>query len=201
MKKRMDLIGIIILICLFASFYFITSIILDNIAPDKEIENENIAVEDVNPNYNDELDIVNRLYQNVRMLYDVVNSKFKVDQDDVIVINEITYKNITNFNEITGSLFTDNGLNKYISDLGSYFAYTDDKYYLAGNLVSYQTYYFRGDNTNIYILDANNNEINAIIYEKWTSNSKNTLATIKVVLEDNEWLIDNISILDSESIR
>ena len=198
MKKRMDLIGIIILICLFASFYFITSIILDNIAPDKEIENENIAVEDVNPNYNDELDIVNRLYQNVRMLYDVVNSKFKVDQDDVIVINEITYKNITNFNEITGSLFTDNGLNKYISDLGSYFAYTDDKYYLAGNLVSYQTYYFRGDNTNIYILDANNNEINAIIYEKWTSNSKNTLATIKVVLEDNEWLIDNISILASE---
>ena len=201
MKKRMDLIGILVLICLFVSFYFITSIILDNIAPDKEIENGNIAVEKVDPDYNDELDIVNRLYQNVRMLYDVVNSKFKVDQDDVIVINEITYKNITNFDEITDSLFTDNGLNKYISDLGSYFAYTNDKYYLAGNLVSYQTYYFRGDNTNIYVLDANDTEINAIIYEKWTSNSKNTLATIKVVLEDNEWLIDNISILDSESIR
>ena len=59
---------------------------------------------------------------------------------------------ITNFDTVTVNLFTDNGLSKYISDLGSYFAYTDNKYYLAGNLVSYQTYYFRGDNTNIYSL-------------------------------------------------
>ena len=132
------------------------------------------------------------------MLYDVVNSKFKVDQEDVIIIGEITYKKIINFNEIVDGLFTDNGLDKYISDLGSFFAYTDDKYYLAGNLVSYQTYYFRGDTTNIYVLDANDNEINAIIYEKWTSNNKNTLATIKVVKEENEWLIDNISILASD---
>ena len=95
-------------------------------------------------------------------------------------------------------LFTQNGLNKYIKDLGSYFAITNDTYYLAGNLVSYQTYYFRGDNTKIYVLDANDTEINAIIYEKWTSNNKNTLATIKVVKEENEWLIDNISILANE---
>ena len=198
MKKRMDLLGIMILICLFVSFYFITSIILDNVKPDKEIENENNAIEEIDPNYTDEKNVVERLYQNVRMLYDVVNSKFKVDQEDVIIIGEITYKKIINFNEIVDGLFTDNGLDKYISDLGSFFAYTDDKYYLAGNLVSYQTYYFRGDTTNIYVLDANDNEINAIIYEKWTSNNKNTLATIKVVKEENEWLIDNISILASD---
>lgn len=198
MKKRMDLIGILILICLFISFYFFTTIILDKVKPDKEIENENTAVEENDPNYTNEKEIVNRLYQDVRILYDVVTSKFKVEQEDFIVMNEIKYKKITNFDEVINGLFTDNGLSKYVSDMGNYFAYTEDKYYLAGNLVSYQTYYFRGDNTNIYILDASDTVIDAIVYEKWTSNNKNTLATIKVVKENNEWLIDNVSILSSE---
>ena len=198
MKKRMDLIGMLILICLFITFYFITSVILDKVVPDKEINNDDIVSEKVDANYNDEKEIVNRLYQNVRMLYDVVNSKFKVDQEDVIVMNGITYKKIVNFDEVIDDLFTDNGLNKYISDLGSYFAYINDTYYIAGNLVSYQTYYFRGDNTKIYILDSSEDIINAIIYEKWTSNNKNTLATIKVVNNNGNWLIDNISILATE---
>ena len=198
MKKRMDWIGILILICIFVTFYFITSIVLDNVKHTEEIDDDNLAIEKIDPSYENEKDVVSRLYQSVRMLYDVVNSKFKVSQDDVILINDITYKKITNFDEVVGDLFTENGLSKYISDLGSYFAKTSEKYYLAGNLVNYQTYYFRGDNTNIYVLDANDNEINAIIYENWTSNNKNTLATIKVVKEDNEWLIDNISILASE---
>ena len=198
MKKRMDWIGILILICIFVTFYFITTILLDNVKHTEELEDDNLAIEKVDPSYENEKDVVSRLYQSVRMLYDVVNSKFKVSQDDVILINDITYKKIVNFNEVIDGIFTDNGVNKYISDLGSYFAIMDEDYYLAGNLVSYQTYYFRGDNTNIYVLDANDNEINAIIYENWTSNSKNTLATIKVVKENNEWLIDNISILASE---
>lgn len=198
MKKRMDWIGILILICIFVTFYFITSIVLDNVKHTEEIDDDNLAIEKIDPSYENEKDVVSRLYQSVRMLYDVVNSKFKVSQDDVILINDITYKKIVNFNEVIDGIFTDNGVNKYISDLGSYFAIMDEDYYLAGNLVSYQTYYFRGDNTNIYVLDANDNEINAIIYENWTSNNKNTLATIKVVKEDNEWLIDNISILASE---
>ena len=80
----------------------------------------------------------------------------------------------------------------------AYTNYTNEKYYLAGNLVSYQTYYFRGDTTNIYVLEATDDTIEAIIYEKWTSNDKNTLATIKIVKVDNTWLIDNISILANE---
>ena len=80
----------------------------------------------------------------------------------------------------------------------SYFAYTDSGYYLAGNLVTYQTYYFRGDNTNIYIEYADEDNIEGIIYEKWTSNNKNTLATISVVKENNTWLIDEINILATE---
>ena len=197
MKKRMDWIGILILICIFVTFYFITSIVLDNVKHTEEIDDDNLAIEKIDPSYENEKDVVSRLYQSVRMLYDVVNSKFKVSQDDVILINDITYKKIVNFNEVIDGIFTDNGVNKYISDLGSYFAIMDNDYYLAGNLVSYQTYYFRGDNTNIYVLDANDNEINAIIYENWTSNNKNTLATIKIVKEDR-WLIDNISILSSD---
>lgn len=198
MKNKMSYIGMLILVCLFIGFYFITTIILNNVKGDNKIENEDTAISEVDINYTKEKAIVDGLYQNVRMLYDVVNSKFKVDQEDTIVMNDIIYKRITNFDEITGKLFTDNGINKYINDLGSYFAITSDKYYLAGNLVSYQTYYFRGDNTNIYVLDAKENVIDAIIYERWTSNNKNTLATIKVVKENNGWLIDNISILSSE---
>lgn len=194
----MDWIGILILICVFVSFYFITSLVLDNVKHTEEIDDENLAVEKVEPSYGNEKDIVSRLYQNVRMIYDVVNSKFKVSQEDVIIIDDITYKKIINFDEIIDGVFTTNGRDKYISDLGSYFAIMDDEYYLAGNLVSYQTYYFRGDKTNIYILDANDSEINAIIYENWTSNDKNTLATINVVKVDNNWLIDNISILANE---
>jgi len=199
MKNKLSTYGIIVLVILFGGFYIITTIILDNIKPNEEINNDNPAIEEIDLNYTKEKNIVNGLYQNVRMLYDVVNSKFKVSQEDVIIINDITYKRITNFDEVVNNLFTENGLKKYISDLGSYFAYMGEKYYLAGNLVSYQTYYFRGDTTNIFVLDASDNTIDAIIYEKWTSNSKNTLATIRVVNENGTWLIDNISILVSES--
>ena len=198
MKKRLDLMGILILIVLFVSFYFITSIVLDGVKHDEEIREEETAIEEIDLNYTKEKDIVNNLYQKVRRLYDVVNSQYNVDQEDVIIIDEITYKRITNFEEATDMMFTESGLNKYISDLGSYFAYTNEKYYIAGNLVTYQTYYFRGDTTNIYVLDKTENTINAIIYERWTSNNKNTLATIRVVKENNSWLIDNISILSNE---
>ena len=197
-KNKMSFYGILILICIFVSFYFISSLFLDKLKHDEEITDKNPAIDKGNVELINEKEIVTGLYQDVRMLYDVVNSKFKVDQEDVIVINNITYKKITNFEEIVSSLFTQNGLAKYISDLGDYFAYTDDRYYLAGNLVSYQTYYFRGDNSNIYIIDSNDTVINAIIYEKWTSNNKNTLATIRIVKENGKWLIDNISILANE---
>ena len=193
----MSFYGIVILIGIFISFYFVASLFLDGMKHDEEI-NEDIPAVEENISYIDQKEIVTQLYQEVKMLYDVVNSKFKVSQDDVIVIDNITYKMIINFDSVVGNLFTSNGLNKYISDLGAYFAYTDEKYYLAGNLVNYQTYYFRGDNTNIYVLDADEDTINAIIYERWTSNNKNTLATIKVVKENNSWLIDNISILSNE---
>jgi len=196
-KNKISFYGIIILICVFISFYFIATFFLDKMKHDEEIPSDIPAVSDKDTNYVDEKEVITQLYQDVKMLYDVVNSKFKVSQEDVIIINDITYKRITNFDEVVGNLFTSNGVSKYISDLGSYFAYTDDKYYLAGNLVNYQTYYFRGDDTNIYVLNANENEINAIIYERWTNNNKNTLATVKIVKEDR-WLIDNISILSCD---
>lgn len=197
-KNKISFYGILILICVFISFYFIATFFLDRVKHDETITEEIPAVENDNKNYIDEKEVVTQLYQDIKMLYDVVNSKFKVSQEDVIIINDITYKKIVNFDEVVGHLFTTNGLDKYISDLGSYFAYTDETYYLAGNLVNYQTYYFRGDVTNIYVLDANDDVINAIIYERWTSNNKNTLATIRVVKENDSWLVDNISILSSE---
>ena len=197
-NNKLSWIGMLILTVLFIGFYFITSLFLDGMKHDEEINSENTAIEETNKNHLDEKQIVDNLYQKVRMIYDVVNSKFKVDQEDILIIDNITYKRILNFNEITDDLFTENGLNKYITDLKGYFVFTDNKYYLAGNLVSYQTYYFRGDSTNIYILEANEDSIDAIIYEKWTSNNKNTLATVRVVKENNEWLIDNISILDRQ---
>ena len=119
-------------------------------------------------------------------------------EENYQITNPATTIKIINFDEIMNGLFTKNGINEYINDLGSYFAYTDNKYYLAGNLVSYQTYYFRGDSSNIYVLDATDEQIDAIIYERWTSNNRNTLATIRIVKDNNDWLIDNISILSNE---
>lgn len=198
MKKKMDVMGMIILIVAFILFYLVADFFL---ARDKslkqEIDNNNTVVE-TDKNYDREKSIVGNLYSEVRILYDVVNNKFKVSQEDTIVMGDITYKKITNFNEVMNNLFTDNGIKEYISDMGSYFAYMDSGYYLAGNLVSYQTYYFRGDKTNIYVTDVKDNEIDAIIYEKWTSNNKNTLAMVKVVYENNRWLIDDVNILATE---
>lgn len=194
-KNKMSFYGIVILICIFLAFYFVATFFLDKIKPDKQVESEIPTINETDRNYNDEKDIILQLYSKAKLLYDVVNSQFKVSQDDTIIIKDINYKRITNFNAIMDNLFTSNGVFKYINDLGNYFAYSDDSYYLAGNLINYQTYYFRGDNTNIYVLNANETEINAIIYEKWTSNNKNTLATIKLVKENN-WLIDDITILN-----
>ena len=194
----MNTIGVLILIGIFILFYIITVFFLDRRNISKEKVNTIEPIEEENMTYNDQKEIVSNLYKNVKILYDVVNNKFTVDQDDTITIGNITYKKITNFDEIINNLFTEKGRDKYVEDLGNYFAYTENGYYLAGNLVSYQTYYFRGDNSNIYITDAKDNIIKGIIYEKWTANNKNTLATIDVVNDNGKWLIDEINILATE---
>lgn len=194
-KNKLNFYGIVILILLFISFYFLATFFLDRVKPDKEVDEDLPPITSVDKNYTKEKDVVLNIYQKVRLIYDVVNSQFNTTSDDSIIINDIVYKKITNFDDVTKNLFTLNGLNKYIRDLGNYFVYLNEKYYLASNLTNYQTYYFRGDNTNIYVINANQEEINAIIYEKWTSNNKSTLATIKLIKEDR-WLIENISILN-----
>ena len=194
----MNTIGVLILIGIFILFYIITVFFLDRRNISKEKVNTIEPIKEENMTYNDQKEIVSNLYKNVKILYDVVNNKFTVDQEDTITIGNITYKKITNFDEIINNLFTEKGRDKYVEDLGNYFAYTENGYYLAGNLVSYQTYYFRGDNSNIYITDAKDNIIKGIIYEKWTANNKNTLATIDVVNDNGKWLIDEINILATE---
>lgn len=198
MKNKMNVIGMITLIFIFTLFYLIANFFLGQKSENKTTidNNDDAIVED--SSYDKEEDIVNKLYNDVKILYDVVNNKFKVDQENVIIIGDITYKKITNFDEVMNNLFTEKGIKKYIDKLNNYFAYTENGYYLAGNLVSYQTYYFRGDDTNIYITSVDDNEINGIIYERWTSNNKNTLATIKVINENGTWLIDDITILSTK---
>ena len=199
MKKNMNRTGVLILIGIFLLFYIITTLLLDkrnikkNIPPKEEPE-----IKEEDNNYDNEKEIIASLYKEVKILYDVVNNKYKVDQDDTITAGDIIYKKITNFEEVTNNVFTESGVNKYITDLGEYFAKTENGYYLTGNLVNYQTYYFRGDNTNIFVTDVKDNTIEGIIYEKWTNNNKNTLALIKVVNVNNKWLIDNIDILATE---
>lgn len=198
MKKDLNRIGVTVLIIIFILFYLVTIFFLDKRNISKEVPQvDDTTIKDDNIKIN-EKEIINNLYKEVKVLYDVVNNKFTVDQLDTIVIGNITYKKITNFDKIMNNLFTENGQRKYIETLGNFFAYTDSGFYLAGNLVSYQTYYFRGDNTNIYVLDSNNSEIFGIIYEKWSNTNRNTLATIKVTKENDKWLIDNIEILSNE---
>ena len=184
----------LVLVVLFLLFYFVANYFLaKGIDKDKqEIDNSQVVSE----TYENEKKIVENLYSKVKILYDVVNNKFKVSQDDVIILGDITYKKITNFEEVMVN-FTSKGIDKYIKDMGSFFAYSNGEYYLAGNLVTYQTYYFRGDTTNIYIISSGDTEIEAIIYEKWSSNNKNTLATIRVLKDNGVWLIDDITILSA----
>ena len=198
MKKNMNRIGVLIVIGFFLIFYVVTTFLLDKRNLSKEVPPKEEPVETEKVDFENEKKIVETLYQDIKILYDVVNNKFTVSQEDTITQGTIIYKKITNFDEIMGNLFTENGTKKYLDDLSNYFAYTEDGYYLAGNLVNYQTYYFRGDSTNIYILDATDAEINAIIYEKWTTGDKNTLATIKVVKKEGKWLVDDITILSAE---
>lgn len=195
----MNRIGILIVLGFCFLFFIITSFFLEKNGGKREqkIEKEEEIIVDKN-NFDNQKEIVNRLFSDVKIIYDVVNNKFKVDQEDTIVIGDITYKKITNFDDVMKSLFTENGIKKYISDMGSYFAYTENGYYLAGNLVSYQTYYFRGDDSNIYITSADENRIDGIIYTKWTSNNQNTLATIRVFKDNNNWLIDDITLLSTK---
>ncbi len=198
MKNNMNRIGVLILIGIFAIFYLVTTYLLDKRNLNKEVPLKDDEVIAKSNNHEEEVMIINNLYGNIKILYDVVNNKFIVSQEDTINIGNIVYKKITNFNEVMNNLFTENGIKKYISDLDSYFAYTEDGYYLAGNLVTYQTYYFRGDDSHIYIIDSTEDVINGIIYERWTANNKNTLATIKVVNKEGKWLVDNIEILATE---
>ena len=198
MKKNMNMMGVLILLGIFLAFYLVTTYFLDRRKLTKEVppKEETKITEQIT--YEEEKSIVKSLYDEARILYDVVNNKFIVDQDNTITSGDNIYKKITNFDEVTKNIFTANGVNDYISDLNNYFVCNEDGYYLIGNLVNYQTYYFRGDETNIFILDTKENEINAIIYERWTSNNKNTLATIKVINEEGKWLVDDIDILKTE---
>ena len=198
MKKNMNMMGVLILLGIFLAFYLVTTYFLDRRKLTKEVppKEETKITEQIT--YEEEKNIVKGLYDEARILYDVVNNKFIVDQDNTITSGDNIYKKITNFDEVTKNIFTANGVNDYTNDLNNYFVYNEDGYYLIGNLVNYQTYYFRGDETNIFILDTKENEINAIIYERWTSNNKNTLATIKVINEEGKWLVDDIDILKTE---
>lgn len=196
--KDMNKIGVMVLLAVFLLFFGITTFLLNKWHPQENVVE--IVEEPVkeNNNYDNEKNIVNNLYKEIKIMYDVVNNRFKVSQDETITIGEVVYKKITNFDEVMNNVFTENGKNKYVEDLNSYFAYTEDGYYMASNLTTYQTYYFRGDNSNIYITSASASEINGIIYEKWTSNNKNTLATVKVVMVEGKWLVDRIDILSTE---
>lgn len=198
MNKNMNRIGVTVLIGIFIIFYIVTTFFLDRRNISKNIPVKEDIIVDNSNNYDNEKDIINSLYNEFRILYDVVNNKFTVSQDNTITIGDIVYKKINNFDEVMNNIFTENGIKKYISDLSNYFAFYDNDYYLSGNLVSYQTYYFRGDDTNIYIIDSNDEEINGIIYEKWKTNNKNTLATIKVVNNGERWLVDDITILSND---
>ena len=197
MKNNLNRSGILILIGIFLIFYLVTTFFLDrrNLIKNIPVKDEPI----INENSDEvQKNIIKGLYDNVKIIYDVVNNKFITDTEDTITIGDIVYKKITNFSDVMDNYFTEKGQKKYLSDLNNYFAITENGYYLAGNLVNYQTYYFHGDETNIYITDSKENEITGIIYERWTTNDKNTLATIKVINNGEKWLIDDISILKTE---
>ena len=196
--NRMNFIGIAILIICFILFYVLTTYFLDKRVVSNPVDNETHTEVVVDDNKENEKAIVNNLYNDVRIIYDVVNTMFKVSQEEIITDEDIIYKKVINFNEIMDNLFTINGKNDYLLTFADYFVKEGEDVYLAGNLVNYQTYFFRGDDTGVYIIDSNSDNIKAIIYEKWTSNNTNTLALMEIVKENNKWLVDNVDILSTK---
>ena len=103
MNKKLSSIGILSLLGLFLIFYIVANFLLEkrDVKDKKEIDaNKDVIKEQVN---NDkQIAIINRLYSDVRILYDVVNNKFKVSQDDVIVIGDIAFDIHTSYGVLIG---------------------------------------------------------------------------------------------------
>ena len=103
MDNKLNKYGMLVLVVIFFLFYIITTSLLDKRNINKEvIDNDNVVVE--NNNYENEKKIISDLYKDIRILYDVVNNKFTVSQEDTITIGNIVYKKITNFDEIMNKL-------------------------------------------------------------------------------------------------
>ena len=85
------------------------------------------------------------------------------------------------------------GIGNRLSSQPDYISYAK---YMSSNFFMSQKLFYD------YVLQEEtsnpNAEINAIIYEKWTTGNKNTLATIKVVMKEGKWLVDDISLLSTE---
>ena len=82
-----------------------------------EVEEDIPSISENDNSYTKEKEIVLKSYNKVRLIYDVVNSQFKVSSDEQVIMNDKVYKRITNFDDITNGVFTLNGINKYINEI------------------------------------------------------------------------------------
>ncbi|MFA5604086.1 MAG: DL-endopeptidase inhibitor IseA family protein [Bacilli bacterium] len=117
---------------------------------------------------------------------------FKID-NEVVEMNGLQYKKITNYEELINGMFTENGKNVVNENLRDYILRIADVYYLKLDELNNETEY---KNSKYIKVDVKDNRIEYNVNTKINFiDQKGTLENkIVLVKENNKWLIDDYKI-------
>ena len=117
---------------------------------------------------------------------------FKVD-NNIVEMNGLQYKKITNYEEVINGMFTENGKNVVNENLRDYILRIADVYYLKLDELNNETKY---KNSKYVKVDVKDNRIEYNVNTKINFiDQKGTLENrIVLVKENNKWLIDDYKI-------
>ncbi len=117
---------------------------------------------------------------------------FKID-NEVVEMNGLQYKKITNYEELINGMFTENGKNVVNENLRDYILRIADVYYLKLDELNIETEY---KNSKYIKVDVKDNRIEYNVNTKINFiDQKGTLENkIVLVKENNKWLIDDYKI-------
>lgn len=117
---------------------------------------------------------------------------FKVD-NNIVEMNGLQYKKITNYEEVINGMFTENGKNVVNENLRNYILRIADVYYLKLDELNNETKY---KNSKYVKVDVKDNRIEYNVNTKINFiDQKGTLENrIVLVKENNKWLIDDYKI-------
>ncbi|MDD4547210.1 MAG: hypothetical protein PHI05_00450 [Bacilli bacterium] len=135
--------------------------------------------------------LVTESYEKLLVIHSL-GDVFKVD-NNIVEMDELQYKRITNYEEVINEMFTENGKNVVNENLRDYVLKIADVYYLKLDELNNETEYKNSKYIKVEVIDNRieynvNTKIN-FIDQKGTLENK-----IVLVKENNKWLIDDYKI-------